>query len=88
MANCLDLSRRASFALRKTKGNQRAPRHRFIAGASFVASGQTRACVLVSLSPLGARLHLLAPMALPETVAFHLPGRVVRAEHQRWRAGA
>lgn len=64
------------------------PRYSLLSGASFVARGQMQACVVVNMSPLGVRLHLLSADTMPKAILLHLPGGITTVAHPRWQQGA
>lgn len=67
---------------------RQAPRTSMISGGSFVSRGTSQGCVIVNLSRVGVRIHLLAEGEAPETLMLHLPGGVVRAARRRWQHDA
>lgn len=56
-----------------------------ITGGALERRAESIRCVVVDVSPTGARVHLLSPEPAPDTVLLHLPGGAVRAARRCWQ---
>lgn len=59
-----------------------------ISGGRLVSGGAVQSCVILNLSRVGARVHLVSQGEAPETAMLHLPGGEVRAARRRWQRNA
>jgi hypothetical protein len=64
---------------------RRQARGRMITGGALERKAESIRCVVLDVSPTGARVHLLAPEPAPEVVLLHLPGGAVRAARRCWQ---
>jgi hypothetical protein len=61
-----------------------APRSRLIKGAEIKFGDVSLNCAAFDLSLTGARMRLLSPSEVPESVTLRLPDGTTRAARRRW----
>ena len=66
---------------------RRAARGRLMQSGSLMRKTVSLKCLVLDVSPTGARVHLLTPEAVAETVLLHLPGGAVQAARRCWQNG-
>ncbi|WP_424138999.1 PilZ domain-containing protein [Roseomonas chloroacetimidivorans] len=67
---------------------RRAARQQVIRLGQLAVAETPIRCVVFDLSRAGARIHLFAPCAVPETVILRLPDGTIRQARRRWQRDA